>query len=305
MKVPGTLFWSFLAAFALIRIPLDTTRAYEPDAVLVHAGIASVTESQLTSIALGLFAMLMLLPADAGELARSRRVRPRGAGRPARLHALARAAPRRAGGSRDQRFVRGRVRHPNGWASGLPSCGGEVCAGSTSPTRSSRRRRAPGPGLRGRAAGALREHDRVRLCLGDDCVPVGARKVTTVEGPMTMTPLPAFLFVPRDAADRVHLTLMVESNDPSAAAAPSRRSRSCASAISNRDPTPRRARREGLPRHAAHLRPRHARRRAQPHAHLRHGHERVCWPRRSTASSAFRTRRRWRWNATSATSAKR
>jgi len=51
------------------------------------------------------------------------------------------------------------------------------------------------------------------ICLGDDCVPVGARKVTTVEGPMTMTPLPAFLFVPRDAADRVHLTLMVESND--------------------------------------------------------------------------------------------
>jgi len=59
--VPGTLFWVFLAAFALLRIPLDTTRAYEPDAVLVHAGTLAVTESQLTSVALGLFALLMLV----------------------------------------------------------------------------------------------------------------------------------------------------------------------------------------------------------------------------------------------------
>ena len=51
------------------------------------------------------------------------------------------------------------------------------------------------------------------LCLGDDCAPIAARKTTTIEGPITMTPLPQFLYVPRDAADRVHLTLMVESND--------------------------------------------------------------------------------------------
>lgn len=51
------------------------------------------------------------------------------------------------------------------------------------------------------------------LCLADDCAPIAARKTTTIEGPITMTPLPQFLYVPRDAADRVHLTLMVESSD--------------------------------------------------------------------------------------------
>ena len=51
------------------------------------------------------------------------------------------------------------------------------------------------------------------LCLGGDCVPVAARKAVTIEGPITMTPLPSFLYVPRDVASRVHLTLMVESSD--------------------------------------------------------------------------------------------
>jgi hypothetical protein len=50
------------------------------------------------------------------------------------------------------------------------------------------------------------------ICFGDNCVPVAARKAVTVEGPITMKPLPAFVYVPRDAADRMHLTLMVESS---------------------------------------------------------------------------------------------
>jgi phosphatidylglycerol:prolipoprotein diacylglycerol transferase len=61
IKMPGALFWSFLLAFALIRIPLDMTRAYEPAAVVVRIGSVGITESQLTSLALALFSVLMLL----------------------------------------------------------------------------------------------------------------------------------------------------------------------------------------------------------------------------------------------------
>lgn len=60
-RVPGTLFWSFLIAFSLARIPIDLTRAYEADAVLAHIGPMSVTESQLTSLAIAMFAALMLM----------------------------------------------------------------------------------------------------------------------------------------------------------------------------------------------------------------------------------------------------
>lgn len=50
------------------------------------------------------------------------------------------------------------------------------------------------------------------VCVGTDCVSVAARKTATVEGPETMKPLPAFLYVPRDTPGGVHLTLMVESS---------------------------------------------------------------------------------------------
>ncbi len=60
MRAPGTLFWLFIVLFALIRIPIDLTRAYEPHAVLLRAGGLEVTESQLTSLAFALFGMLML-----------------------------------------------------------------------------------------------------------------------------------------------------------------------------------------------------------------------------------------------------
>ena len=61
IQVPGTLFWTGLMLFALVRIPLDLTRAYEPEAVLGRWGETPVTESQLTSMALALFASLMLV----------------------------------------------------------------------------------------------------------------------------------------------------------------------------------------------------------------------------------------------------
>jgi phosphatidylglycerol:prolipoprotein diacylglycerol transferase len=61
VRVPGTLFWSFLLAFAVLRVPLDMTRAYETGAVLVRVGTVALTESQLTSVALAMFSVLMLL----------------------------------------------------------------------------------------------------------------------------------------------------------------------------------------------------------------------------------------------------
>ncbi len=58
---PGTLFWGFVLAFSLVRIPIDLTRAYEPGAVLATIGGVPFTESQLTSVALALFGVLMML----------------------------------------------------------------------------------------------------------------------------------------------------------------------------------------------------------------------------------------------------
>jgi len=60
LAVPGTLFWTFIILFALIRIPLDFTRAYEPSALALSVAGVSVTESQVTSLALALFGALML-----------------------------------------------------------------------------------------------------------------------------------------------------------------------------------------------------------------------------------------------------
>lgn len=61
LRVPGHLFWLFVALFALARIPLDLTRAYEPSAQLARVGPFAFTESQFTSVALALFAALMML----------------------------------------------------------------------------------------------------------------------------------------------------------------------------------------------------------------------------------------------------
>jgi len=57
---PGSLFWWFIVLFALLRIPVDFTRAYEPEAILLRSGSWVVTESQFTSLAFALFGILML-----------------------------------------------------------------------------------------------------------------------------------------------------------------------------------------------------------------------------------------------------
>ncbi len=58
---PGIKFWAFIAAFAVVRVGIDFTRAWEDDARLLAIGGASVTESQITSLLLVLFALLMIL----------------------------------------------------------------------------------------------------------------------------------------------------------------------------------------------------------------------------------------------------
>jgi len=71
LRTPGHLFWLFILLFGLARIPLDLTRAYEPSAELLRIGGQAVTESQLTSAALALFAALMMV-----RLARERAAVP-------------------------------------------------------------------------------------------------------------------------------------------------------------------------------------------------------------------------------------
>ena len=60
VQVPGVLFWSLIALLALVRIPLDLTRVYEAEAMVVELGVMRISESQITSTALLLFALLMI-----------------------------------------------------------------------------------------------------------------------------------------------------------------------------------------------------------------------------------------------------
>jgi len=60
VRVPGVLLWSLIALLALVRIPLDLTRAYEAEAMVVELGVVRISESQVTSTALLLFALLMI-----------------------------------------------------------------------------------------------------------------------------------------------------------------------------------------------------------------------------------------------------
>jgi hypothetical protein len=52
------------------------------------------------------------------------------------------------------------------------------------------------------------------VCVGgEDCTWLGPRSMTTISGPLTNNVLPAYIYVPRAHADRIHLKLMVESTN--------------------------------------------------------------------------------------------
>jgi phosphatidylglycerol:prolipoprotein diacylglycerol transferase len=61
LSPPGTLFWMSLMLYALARIPLDLTRAYEPETVFLSLGPVEIVESQISSLAIALFSLLMIL----------------------------------------------------------------------------------------------------------------------------------------------------------------------------------------------------------------------------------------------------
>jgi phosphatidylglycerol---prolipoprotein diacylglyceryl transferase len=61
MSTPGTLFWLSLMLYGLARIPLDFTRAYEPETAFISAFGVEIVESQLSSLAIALFSLLMIL----------------------------------------------------------------------------------------------------------------------------------------------------------------------------------------------------------------------------------------------------
>lgn len=59
--IPGQLFWIFVATFGVVRLFLDFTRAYEPASRIASLGPLVITESQLWSVAMALFAALMMI----------------------------------------------------------------------------------------------------------------------------------------------------------------------------------------------------------------------------------------------------
>ena len=61
LSPPGVLFWTIIGLFALVRIPLDFTRAYEIESRILEIGGLSITESQVTSLLIALFAGLMIV----------------------------------------------------------------------------------------------------------------------------------------------------------------------------------------------------------------------------------------------------
>ena len=61
LSPPGTLFWLSLLLYALSRIPLDFTRAYEPETAFLSFGTVDIVESQISSLAIALFSLLMML----------------------------------------------------------------------------------------------------------------------------------------------------------------------------------------------------------------------------------------------------
>ena len=55
--------------------------------------------------------------------------------------------------------------------------------------------------------------EETSVCYLGDCGGIKPRTLTTVEGPLTTAPRPTFIYVPRQDAERVHLSLMVESTN--------------------------------------------------------------------------------------------
>ena len=58
---PGQLWWSFLALFMLVRIPIDATRYYEPSAYVLNSPFGPVTDSNVIGAAIFLVSVAMFV----------------------------------------------------------------------------------------------------------------------------------------------------------------------------------------------------------------------------------------------------
>jgi phosphatidylglycerol:prolipoprotein diacylglycerol transferase len=157
-ETPGTLFWLFMLLFALVRVLLDMTRAYEPESTVATWGMVTIHESQVVSLALALFSMLMILRLRrlASGARVSARAAPRGSRRPPEVHAvpvLHRAGPAASG---CRAIPKRSARRPKRWASGWPRSPRAASVASTSRRRSRKPRSRMCGGCRRRRAAPTR-----------------------------------------------------------------------------------------------------------------------------------------------------
>ncbi len=59
IKSPGRLWWTFLALFMLVRIPIDATRYYEPGAYVLDSPWGKVTDSNVIGAAIFVISVAM------------------------------------------------------------------------------------------------------------------------------------------------------------------------------------------------------------------------------------------------------
>jgi phosphatidylglycerol:prolipoprotein diacylglycerol transferase len=59
LRAPGQLWWTFLALFMLVRIPIDTTRYYEPSAYVWTGPFGRVTDSGVIGAAIFVVSVAM------------------------------------------------------------------------------------------------------------------------------------------------------------------------------------------------------------------------------------------------------
>jgi phosphatidylglycerol:prolipoprotein diacylglycerol transferase len=68
MRAAGQLWWTFLALFMLVRIPIDATRYYEPSAYVLDSPFGRITDSNV--IGAGIFVISVAMFFLAGRAAR-------------------------------------------------------------------------------------------------------------------------------------------------------------------------------------------------------------------------------------------
>jgi phosphatidylglycerol---prolipoprotein diacylglyceryl transferase len=66
IKTPGRLWWTFLALFMLVRIPIDATRYYEPSAYVLNSPWGPITDSNLIGAVIFVISVVLWVLAGRG-----------------------------------------------------------------------------------------------------------------------------------------------------------------------------------------------------------------------------------------------